>query len=609
MRMKTLLHLLFTLLSVCPLAMQAQDVTFNVTVDNPDAATLRIAGVENPLVAGDNSVTGAVGSIVRVEPKSGYLIKSVTDPQNNSMYITMDGAAQGYVYPEWAGGTLSVTTISEADQYPLSCTLNVDNASRVTAYMQNSFRNLSLVDGAQTLRFNDTDNVVVISSNSFAEPLYKVTQNGHDLEGTAPFYITLADGDVIDVQADGPAVFYNFRLSFANEGTQSVLDKFWVDGELVEDLTPYLAAEGVDLKGNTRIQFSFNTNDYKINAVTLNGQPLDFYTFNISEPSSVVIDARLWEHPTKHVYIEGAEYLEMYAGYSSYGGIPVEVKEGLNDVVYAEDYVNYCVFPKRDCHLTALRMGDKDLLADWMAGQTYFDISQEGDLYIKAEAYEFDKQFILYIDDIAAADFGFSFIDVTYQPMEATSGYNTVAYYDLIKPFNISAMAFEDTPVMYLDDELLTDTQVNDYQWLLDPVNNSVYKLFIASKPEKFDFSVTNDEGLEITVMRDIVVPVTDFTKPLSLLPGTRIDIEAPAGKTVAVSLNGAEPVEVDKYSTVVNEAGSLAITSGSALSAVTTDGDTVRPVYNLQGIRLTDSIDNLPAGLYIIGGHKILKK
>lgn len=608
--MRKLFLMLFAAVVFFPAAMRGESVTFNVNVANPDAVTLTIDSQEFTLTAGDNQLTGEVGKMIQIAPKAGWLISGGTDPQGNPLYLMMNGSYQGYIYPDWEGKTIHVDVMTEEERYPLSCTLTVDNPAKVCVYMQNSFRNLTLVEGTQTVRFNDEDNMMGISPASYGEPLYQVTQNSTALTEGPPFFLTLADGDNIDIKAEYPDINYNLRFEFVNAGTESVINKFWVATEEIADMTPYFSAEGVDVKWNTQIQFSLDNNLYKVNGVEMNGEPLTFYTFRIDKPTVITIDARLWEHPTKKVYIEGAENMALYNGYSAWGGIPMEIHDGLNEIVYAEDYSNYCVLPLRDCYLTELRVGDTDLLPTWNASNCYFDFAMEGDVHIKAERYVFDKEMVLYIDDIAAANFGFSFADNTFQPLEVVSGYNRVPYYDLITPFTLNALPTESFPIMFRNDEVFDEGKMNDYMWTFTPADGDVYKLFIAEQPEKFDFTVSKEENADVTVTRDLIVPVTDFTSPLSLLPGTQIDVVAAEGKTFMVSLNDEAPVEMSKYTTVANGTGKLVISAVSGIEDVAADSADA-PVYNLTGLHVgvRSDLPTLPAGVYIIAGRKVIKK
>lgn len=608
--MRKLFIMLFAAVVFFPAAMRGKSVTFNVNVANPEAVTLTIDSQEFELVAGDNQLTGEVGKMMLIVPKAGWLITGGTDTAGNPLYLMMNGSYQGYIYPEWEGKTLSVDVMTEEERYPLSCTLTVDNPVKVSTFMQNSFRTLTLMEGTQTVRFNELDNMMYISPASYSEPLYQVTQNGTAVTDGPPYVLTLADGDNIDIKAEYPDIDYNLRFEFVNVGTESVINKFWVGNEEVTDMTPYYSAEGVDVKCNTQIQFSLDNNAYKVNGLEMNGEPMTFYTFRIDKPTVITIDARLWEHPTKKVYIEGSDNMAMYNGYSAWGGIPVEIHEGLNEIVYAEDYSNYAVLPRRDCYLTELRVGDTDLLPAWNASNCYFDFAMEGDVHIKAERYVFDKEMVLYIDDIAAANFGFSFTDNTYQSVEVTSGYNRVPYYDLIAPFTVNAMPLEGFPIMYINDEVFDAGKMNNYMWTFTPVDGNVYKLFIASQPEKFNFTISKGQDADVTVTRDLVVPVSDFTSPLNLLPGTQIDVVAAEGKTFMVSLNDEAPVERNKYTTIANGAGKLVITAASGIEDITAESADA-PVYNLTGMRVgvRSDFDKLPAGVYIIAGRKVVKK
>lgn len=613
--MKNLLlsmHFMATLL--CPFAMNAQtQVSFTINIDRPEGVTCTVGNVEQSLVAGDNAITAAEATPLLIAPKEGYVIKGGTDPSGSSLWLNMNGAIQGYVYSYWEGKTMTVEVVTEDEMYPLSCTITVDDPSKISAYMATTFRQVNLVAGEQTVRFNEQDNVMYVNAVSMNDPIYQITQNGTVLENTQYYEITLADGDNIDIQANYPDVNFNVKFEFVNPGTEPSLNKLWIDGEAIDDIASYLTPEGFDLKWNTQIQISFDTENYKINGVKLNDADLDFYVFRISEPSVIKIDTRLWQHPVKNVYITGADNISLYHGYSSWSGIPVEIHEGLNEIVVDEDFSFFSVYPNRDCYLTELTLGDTDMLQTWTPEVPYFDFMPEGDVHISASAYEFDKSFVLYIDNIAAADFGFGMIDANGLPIDnINSGYNTVAYYDLISPFEITAMSMTSIPVMYLNDELYTENHYNDYSWALIPAGNDVYKMFIGSTPEKFDYTITNDESAEVTITRDLIVPVTDFSAPLSLLPGTQIDLTAPEGKTVMVSVDGAEAVEMSEYTTTAHAGGSIEITKVSGIESISADAVTRdASVYNLQGIKVatSDSFDTLPAGIYIIGGQKVMKK
>ncbi len=79
------------------------------------------------------------------------------------------------------------------------------------------------------------------------------------------------------------------------------------------------------------------------------------------------------------------------------------------------------------------------------------------------------------------------------------------------------------------------------------------------------------------------------------------------------VSVNG-EAVEPDAdgvYSFKVAGDSDVKVTkTGDAVENISADSEAVPAgVYNLQGIRVASSLENLPAGVYITGGKKVLVK
>lgn len=62
-------------------------------------------------------------------------------------------------------------------------------------------------------------------------------------------------------------------------------------------------------------------------------------------------------------------------------------------------------------------------------------------------------------------------------------------------------------------------------------------------------------------------------------------------------------------YGEIVNSTVMI-MPNGSGIDAVTTDVPAAhRGIYNLQGIKMQGSIDELAAGIYIVDGKKIVKQ
>lgn len=67
----------------------------------------------------------------------------------------------------------------------------------------------------------------------------------------------------------------------------------------------------------------------------------------------------------------------------------------------------------------------------------------------------------------------------------------------------------------------------------------------------------------------------------------------------------------LDGYQQLANNVDqTFTLDSSLGVENVAADGtDADKEIYNLQGIRLTESWEELPAGLYIRGGKKVVKQ
>jgi hypothetical protein len=65
-------------------------------------------------------------------------------------------------------------------------------------------------------------------------------------------------------------------------------------------------------------------------------------------------------------------------------------------------------------------------------------------------------------------------------------------------------------------------------------------------------------------------------------------------------------------YTFTVNADTSVKVSTTNGVSNISVDGNASSEVYNLQGIRVARSAENLnslPAGLYIVNGKKVVVK
>ena len=106
--------------------------------------------------------------------------------------------------------------------------------------------------------------------------------------------------------------------------------------------------------------------------------------------------------------------------------------------------------------------------------------------------------------------------------------------------------------------------------------------------------------------------PIDDLTATLSLHAGTKVEftVEDPeAVKEVLVNDKPLAPEADNHYSFILNAKTSVKVVakqSTSGISDIIGGEDGSVEIYNLQGIRIFKTINELPEGFYIINGKKV---
>lgn len=151
----------------------------------------------------------------------------------------------------------------------------------------------------------------------------------------------------------------------------------------------------------------------------------------------------------------------------------------------------------------------------------------------------------------------------------------------------------------------------------LSLTDGDVIKIFLASNPEMLEAELTAGDGVDaskVAVTMDRIVTVTDWAGKHNTLPGTEISIKpaddydicvAVDGENVTADADGAFTVIVSKNTTI---AVSLPVETG--INAVDAEKLDNAGVYNMQGVRVGNAdMKQLPAGVYIINGKKVVKR
>lgn len=139
---------------------------------------------------------------------------------------------------------------------------------------------------------------------------------------------------------------------------------------------------------------------------------------------------------------------------------------------------------------------------------------------------------------------------------------------------------------------------------------NDVVKVFLAAEPTNCTVNFSGSGLASAGVIADKVVNV-ETSSAFACFNGTEMIITPNEGAAIEVGVNDAiiDANAEGKFVFVVNEATTNVVVNlkGSGIFSAINDAADNAEIYNLQGIRVSNDVNTLPAGVYIRGGKKIL--
>lgn len=116
---------------------------------------------------------------------------------------------------------------------------------------------------------------------------------------------------------------------------------------------------------------------------------------------------------------------------------------------------------------------------------------------------------------------------------------------------------------------------------------------------------------LDVTVIHDLVAEQEELGSPFQVFAGTDVKIINNSTDKVTVSVNGSNLDENEKsYNFTVNEPETVVKISNSAPAGLSfADAENDNEIFNLHGLEMTCKRTDLPAGIYISDGKKIVVK
>lgn len=607
-------------------------ISITVTLDNADAVTVTTSGanygdpeVEVPVQTGDNVFTSEDDTAYiryNIIPKDGYAITSIVDENGTALSGFYGGTAYVYLYSYYSGKHWYVSTMNLEEARTASFTMTVDDPTLVTATLSGTKSRLDVQEGPTTYKFDpNVENVLTLFSQG-DKNIYSITKNDEPIPvDSYSVQIPLEDGCNIVVQTQWPDIPCSVSLQYDHEATPDLITGAAVNNENADIVDDSFSCQ---LGDEAAIYMS---SDYNVTEIKLNGQPQDlsyfwgnFYFTVTEEVNTLEITAAPYGTITAIVNVTCKDAFSVYKQYQSPENL-VEIVEGENRIELSQknNSMSYSVNPGYELVSATKTEGDLDPI-DISNSPYIYDITDGMVINLVGQAEVLDSHAVIWVDDMSAANYYFSFENAK-RFNYATSMENGYTEFDFSEssynPFGLGWAGDNIQKFVFLNGEAKSPNYDGGSFWNLTLADGDVVKAFVAAEPVNCTVSIDAEEGVATEVTVDRISPVTDWSEGISCFNGTEVAIAASLedpDKTVVVTLND-EPLvagEDGKYVFVVeNETNSVSITTTTSGVKSMISDKTVSPVFNLQGIRVanSDDLNNLPAGVYVVDGKKVVVK
>ncbi len=574
--------------------------------------------------------TGEEGSTFTIPGDYGYVYVNATS--GNVITYAMNettgssasvGSSSTYFYIGSYAGAAQTISVKSADleaSRTASFTVTVDDASKVSMSYYNGTK-VELVNGENTVKFNpDTESQFQISHANYGETLYSVKLNDvAQADSYGRYYVTVANGDKLDIAADFPKIPATIAFSYGeNEADVLGCLSVKVNGVDVTDFDgktlSVMMGDKVTLIGDTNL-YNFNY------SITVNGASQYFYgsyEFTVSaETNTVEVNATKYTTYNVSLTVDAPENIEAYAGNSS---TPISLVAGevtLVELSSNSDYIN--VRPTSDCSIVSIQVNGTEYGTVNSYGTystTIRNLKENDQIVISTKKISRDKSATIWVDDINAAQYGYScyrYSDREYVTLISNEEV-TINFDDADNPYYMS-FNMPTYCAIFQNGVYNVPQYEGSTSYSITFADGDALRIYLASEPEKYAVTfIQNVENAISTVTTDGQA-YSNWATGFSALAGTKVSVAVDAEKAeVTVDGEKAATDENGNYIVEITKDTEIVISEASGIENVNIEKIGNGNVYNMQGILIiknatAEDINALPAGLYIANGKKIIRK
>lgn len=346
------------------------------------------------------------------------------------------------------------------------------------------------------------------------------------------------------------------------------------------------------------------------------------YQFYPTGETTLDIDATKYAEFNSTLNIDHAENVTVYKGYS-YNNNVISVTDGDNILTMMSNSNMIAIKANSGCKIESITDNlDSSFSSDYngcyniylsedqVVTVTTSAIVRNDVVTINVDADPTDQNVITY----------FSFARADRSAITLKEGANELKFNSVDNPFGLSWYDSRGYTTAYLNGVKIKPYYEGGNNYQLNFTNGDVLDVFITTEFTPFNVTFTNNDesvAANTTVSVDGKGAAIDYwANGLTVLSGTTLSI-APAGDAPIYVMNGEKvltPAEDGTYKVTVSENTALTLSSTSltGIEEVTANvAADKNAVYNLQGVKVAnraDALRNLPAGVYVVGGKKVMK-
>ena len=609
----------------------ADPVTFYIDIDDASHVTAvetwydndTYTTQENPiqLVSGQNTLSIDNNyHTVQITAVDGFFITScVRQSTGAANYISSKTSTSITVssYDNIEGETFVIVTKPEAESRTASVTVNIDEpeAIQMMRYQINGF--VTFTEPSTVVRYDPADELPLqFGTKDYQKKIYKITvSEGTVEEMYGTWRVTPADGAVIDIQVAFPDkdVTYTLESSTGEFGFLTV--------KAGSPLQPVDISSGsYTVKAGTSVEYSYDTQNYKIMAMQINGvensSALYSYSFTASDDATHSFTVRRYEPFNATVHVNFPDKARVYKG-SSYGTL-MEGTDGVFTIPMQEPYDNQLtVMPEQGYYIENVTIDPADENLSFSKNNfSYTCYNAACDIQVTLAEVLYDHKTALFIDNAEALSYfgSMNAFDGANVFPEPQTGYNVYDVSLAGSPASISGYINEPAgPVTNVYHNHLAVEKQSEWStsYSVYYTGNDVVHVYVDGLPTAATLSFDIEDGVGVEAMHNKVVPVTDFAETLDLFKGDEVAVKVnlPADEyEVLVNDAVSEPdAECAHVFSLADDSTVVKVSRKSALAGIVADDAADAPVYNLQGIRVDR--DRLVPGIYVSGGKKFRVK